>query len=72
MQSSEAIERYISQVKARRTADDFSVNVCRLLLPNGRYQHVDILRPHRLYQMFVDFVLLCVLFHFTDIRLIRE
>jgi len=50
VQSSEEIESYINQVETRRSAEDFSDNVCRLLLPSGQYQHVDVLRPHQLYQ----------------------
>ena len=53
VQSSEEVESYMNQIGTRRAAGDFSDNVCRLLLPNGHYQHVDILRPHQLYRTFV-------------------
>ena len=53
VQSSEEVESYMNQIGTRRAAGDFSDNVCRLLLPNGHYQHVNVLQPHQLYRMFV-------------------
>jgi len=54
-QSSEEIESYINRVGTRRTSEEFYDNVCRLLLPSGHYQFVNVLQPHQLYQTFVFF-----------------
>ena len=43
----------MNQVRTQRMAEDFSDGVCRLLLPSGHYQDVDIRRPHHLYRTFV-------------------
>jgi len=64
-QSSEEIESYINRVGPRRTSQSEELSpdkVCRLLLPSGHYQHVDILHPDPLYQTFVFLFYYCLIF----------
>jgi len=48
------VESYVTGVGTRRSSgtsgEEFSDDVCRLLLPNGHYQLVDVLQPPQPYQ----------------------
>jgi hypothetical protein len=52
--SDDDVMTYISQVRSSRTlSTHFPDKVCRLLLPNGHYQYVNILQPQQSYERYV-------------------